>query len=127
MTPKERIDQLIENGGILQLLPSPGAAVIQEFTLAGALWLARPARLRWCPIFPEHQGHIHETRYNTAELANGGRDVLFYRGKQLAFSVVPYLEAALNTDEVRAALAEWRARLKLFDNDKNFAEFLATA
>jgi hypothetical protein len=124
MKPKERLAQLIEEGGVIHLLEGGS----MELTLAGALWLTKPTRLRWVAIFPEHQGHIHELGYTEATLDNDGRDVLFYRGAELVATVVPYVEAGLlDIGEVRLALAEWQSGVTENGNEEALAEFLATA
>ena len=122
MTPQERMTKLIEHGAAIQLLaPYPRLTL----TLAGALWLTKPKRLRWCAIFPEHQGHVHETRYTRVEVIHG-RDIAFYQGGAMVAYVVPYEEGLLPVDGVREALVEWRALFTKHDNTANFAEFLRT-
>lgn len=123
MNVKDRLEQLIAEGGVIDII-GQGTT---ELTLARAAWLANPTRLRWCAIFPEHQGHVHETRYDKAVLDNGGRDVLLYRGGALVATVVPAMEATLSTDDVRDALVRWRARLAVPGNQAQFEEFFEEA
>lgn len=125
MTPKERVAELIEAGAaITALFPSESSLT---FTLAGAYWLTGPTRLRWAPIFPEHQGHIHETEYDEARLMVEGRDVgLFLDGRMVAY-VCPVEESGLSIDDARDGLAEWRDLLSKHNNAAQFAEFLAEA
>ena len=123
MTIKERMSELIEHGAAIQI-QDPKIAL----TLAGALWLGNPTRLRWCAIFPEDQHHIHETAYDEAQFDNDGRDILFYRASVLVVSVVPYEEGPLDVGEVRDALAEWQTFLDKYDETREeFAHFLRTA
>ncbi|MBU0847694.1 hypothetical protein KKH23_10950, partial [Patescibacteria group bacterium] len=97
-----------------------------ELTLAGALWREdeEGTYLRWCAIFPEHQGHIHHLYYDKAVLDNDGRDILFYRGGELVAGVVPYIESNLPADDVHEALARWKDAVA---QDMYFDEFLAEA
>ncbi|WP_442510558.1 hypothetical protein SH528x_002183 [Novipirellula sp. SH528] len=125
MTPEQRLEELIAHGAAIQL-PLHDQPML-TLTLAGALWLTDPKRLRWCAIFPEHQGHVHELRYTRTDMMNDGRDIAFYRGPDLVAGVVPYEEGDLETDEVRAALAAWRDQLGRYDNVAQFAEFLEMA
>lgn len=121
---EDRMAELIDNGTAIQLFdPYPSITL----TLAGALWLRNPPRLRWCAIFPEHQSHIHELHYTRVAFCNDGRDILFYQYDKIVAGVVPYEEGTLPVDEVRAALARWQGLLAVEGNEANFNEFLATA
>ena len=122
MTPAERLAELIRHGATIKIM-DPAVTL----TLAGALWQTHPTRLRWCAIFPEHQGHIHETRFDRNEFNAGGRDIGFYRGDQMVAYVCPYEESGLDFDEVREALSRWRAVLVAHGNVADFTEFLAEA
>jgi len=122
MTPEKRLTQLIGEGAVIAIMDPE-----VEITLAGALWVKEPDALRWVGVFPEHQGHIHETEYDEARLANDGRDVLLYKDGALVAGIVPYLESTLPSDDVREALAEWQAQLSTFGNAEEFAGFLQNA
>jgi hypothetical protein len=121
MTVQTRLAELIEHGAAIQLT-DPRITL----TLAGALWLIKPRRLRWCAIFPEHQGHIHETRYTRTEIYHG-RDIAFHQGRVMVAYVCSYEEGPLPVEEVREALARWRDLLGKHGNVAEFAEFLAEA
>ena len=125
MTHQERLAELIEQGATIQLTPDDGP--MMTLTLAGALWLTLPNRLRWCAIFPEHQGHVHETEYHTVKFVNGERDIAFYRDGRIFFYIAPYIESPLDENEVREALAKWRDRLGRYNNAEQFADFLKEA
>ena len=125
MAPEERVEQLIEQGCVIAVAVPDGPSI--ELTLAGALWLTKPKRLRWCAIFPEHQSHVHETRYSRVVLDNDGRDVLLYQGSKLVAGIVPYIESGLDPDDVRDALVRWRDLLGKYNNKAQFEEFLGTA
>jgi hypothetical protein len=62
------------------------------------LWEKNPQALRWCAVFPEHQGHVHWLKYSSVE--ENGRDVLFYDDdKNLIAAVVPFEESTLDLEE----------------------------
>ena len=125
MTIEERVQQLIEDGGVIQI-PHGNHGVL-ELSLGAAVWLSRPARLRWGGIFPEHQGHVHEQRFDEKMFDNGERDVLLRRGGRIVAAVVPYDESGLPADDVRQAIAEWQARLAVPGNQEQFEEFFEQA
>ena len=123
MTPQERMAELIEHGAAIQLLaPYPRLTL----TLAGALWLTDPTRLRWCAIFPQHQGHIHETEYDEIKVIHD-RDIAFYHKGEMTFYVCPYEESEEDLDAIRDALGAWRVLLGKYTNVDQFADFLRNA
>ncbi len=123
MTIKERLVELIEDGGVLTIFYGDRTNAF-EFILAGVLWLHKPFRLRWCAVFPEHGCHIHEMEYDAVKFDNDERDILFYKNNQLIAGVVPYIESSLSVDEVREALAEWQELVAYGGNADEFADFL---
>ena len=124
MKIKNRMTELIEHGAAIQLLdPYPRLTL----TLAGAIWLRNPLRLRWCAIFPEHQSHIHELYYTRVASFNNGRDIHFFQYGKKVSGVVPYEEGTLPVDEVRAALGAWRRILAYGKNHAEFTQFFAKA
>ena len=123
MTIRERVAELIERGAALQVLFEDSPMI--TFLLAGMLW--RQKRTRWCAVFPEHQGHIHETEYDRAVFVNNGRDVAFYRGEVMVLYVCPYEESGGDLSAMHDNLIEWRRLLGLYNNAEQFAEFLAEA
>jgi len=122
---RDRMIELIKKGASLQVL-LPDTPMV-TFILAGVLWRTRPIRLRWCAIFPEHQGHIHETPYNKVRLINKGRDIAFYRDEEIVLYVAPYEESGLDLGPVIETFADWQQQLRRFNNEEQFAEFLETA
>jgi hypothetical protein len=125
MTPRQRVEELIEQGGVIAI-HRPGERVI-ELLLAGALWLKDPTRLRWCAAFPDHQGHIHETLYDKVALVVRGRDVAFHLKGEMVAYVCPIVEGGLPVDDVRDTLAEWQSLLSKHNNVEQFADFLENA
>lgn len=129
MTPQEKLTELIASeGGAVVAVLSHDPPAMEEAVLAGALWREDEDGLYlwWCPTFPEHQGNLHAMRYDKAEVMYG-RDVVFYRDGKITGTVVPTVESGMNTDDVRAHLAEWRALVGKHDNAEIFADFLANA
>jgi hypothetical protein len=120
----ERLTTLIEHGAAIQVFTPDDR--LHTLTLAGAVWLDNPTRLRWCAIFPEHQGHIHETAYDDIE-THHERDVAFYRDGEMVAYVCPYEEGPLPLDAVREALGKWRAILAQYNNAELFEDFLDNA
>ena len=122
MTNKEVLDKSLAHGAVAVVRFDDVLEPALEFTMADARWLDNPKRLRWCPIFPEHQGHIHETEYD--EVINDyDRDLSFkLKGKQV-LSICPYEESGLNSEDVVEALARWRALVGAYNNAENFREF----
>ena len=95
-------------------------------TLAYAELLPAPKRLRWCAIFPQHQGHVHELRYTRA--THDARCFTFYHGPQLVAEIMPYAEQReLPHQEVRDALDRWRTLLARNGNAAEFAGFIKDA
>lgn len=125
MTIEKRLEELIHHGASIQCLYL--GLNFPCLTLAGALWLTGPRRLRWCAIFPEHQGHLHETEYDEVKLVNDGRDLLFYENGNLKFGIVPYEESCEDIHAIRNALQKWQALLKVGNNKAEFEDFLTTA
>lgn len=123
MEIEKRLGQLTEQGAVAQV-PTQGGLL--EVTLAAAALVPGPA-LRWCGIWPEHQGHVYTTRYTKAQLGAGGRDIYFYRGGNLVVGVTTLLESGLNTDEAQEALQAWRAALAGSGAGSKFEEFFQTA
>jgi hypothetical protein len=64
---------------------------------------------------------VKESGRGVLRLVGGAGD----SGGELVASVVPYIEAGLNGEEVREAHARWQATLKVKGNAEQFAEFLA--
>lgn len=123
MTVEQRIAELVDQGATMQLAgPYPDVT----YVLAHAAIMDGPSRLRWCPIFPEHQGHVHETPYNYATLVHD-RDVAFYQGETLVGYIAPYEESTLEVDSVIENLAAWRQGLEVYDNKIRFLEFFENA
>jgi hypothetical protein len=118
MTITERMEQLLEHGATIQLV---GRNL--TLTLAGCHILTGPSRLRWCALFPEHQGHIHETPYTRITLVAGDRDIAFWQGKRMIAYIAPFEESGLSLDSVVAVLAKWRAYLNENDNAVQFENF----
>ena len=125
MTVRERLAQLVGEGAALQVR-LPGHAMV-VYLLAAISRKQSPTRLRWCAVFPEHQGHVHETAYDRAELVAGGRDVAFYRGDHLVLYVCPYAEAEHEIADMRELWDEWTFKLGQFNNAERFDEFFELA
>lgn len=120
MTPRKRMAELIEHGAVLSFTDGR----LPELTLAAVRWYKKPLRIRWCAIFPEHQGHVHENEYDRVEVYRE-RDVAFYDADgRMTISVCPYEYAAkLDPDVVLRALTEWRQTLALHNNVEQFRQF----
>jgi len=125
VTIRERLGKLIENGAAIQLLFED--APMKTLLLAGALWRQNPTCLRWCAVFPEHQGHVHETSYSEVRLENDGRDIAFFEDGRMVAYVVPYEESGHEVDAMRENLGEWQYLVSRYKNAVLFAEFLETA
>ena len=124
MTTEERVQQIIDTGGTIQI--NFGMDVV-EVSLAAVAWPA-PGQLRWCGIFPEHQSHVHTLSYDEKMLSGGELFVFFKRGGEFVATIAPYDEAAtLPPDEVRQAIDEWRRVLAVPGNQEQFDEFFAQA
>ena len=120
MNPKERTEQLAREGGTIQIF-DPHSTL----TLAKVEW--GDNRIKWCAIFPEHQGHVHEFEYNRVTLFNDGRDVAFYAGKKMVAYICPYEEGGLPLDDVREVLAEWQRLMSLPNIAEEFELFFEEA
>ena len=126
MTVKERMDELIKNGAAITVA-APGGRRTLTLLLAGVVWLQRPLMLRWCAVFPEHQGHIHETYYNNVRLVADGRDIGFYLEDELVLYVCPYEESGEDINAYRDTFIAWQAGLREYNNEAQFDDFLKTA
>ena len=125
MKTEERLAQLIEHGAVIQVnLQEPSVDI--ALLLAAAVMLEEPKRLRWCAIFPEHQGHVHEVAYDEAVFEAEGRDIAFMRGEDIVMYVCPYEESTLDLEPARDGLAEWRGMLARHTNVAKFKEFFET-
>ena len=83
-----------------------------ELTLAAAMRTAKPTGLRWCGIYPEHQGHVHDLRFADAALDNDGRDVVFRSADgDVVAAVVPLAESGMDYAEARDNLGRWQAEV----------------
>lgn len=126
MTVKERMKELIEAGAAITVLFPVEKGGPVTLLLAGAAWLAKPPRLRWCAPFPEHDGHVHETHYGRAALEVGGRDIGFYENGEMIMYVCPIEESGEDINAYRNTLLEWRNLLDKYNNAAEFAEMIAT-
>ncbi len=124
MTLRERMDALIKAGAVIQVAFPDDPT--KAFTLASVRWRTRPTRLLWCGVFPEDQHHVHETAYDRAGAVHD-RDLAFYRGGEIVLYVCPYEESGEATDDIRDALAEWRAWLGQDENAAQFTSFFESA
>ena len=125
MTIQERMEELIKAGATISV-HFPNEIGAHSMLLAGVAWLREPTRLRWCAVFPEHDGHFHETHYDNAALVAGGRDVAFYAGERLIVHVCPYEESGGNLNVLRDTLIEWRNLLDKYNNTAKFEEMIST-
>jgi hypothetical protein len=125
MTIQERIKELIQAGAAISI-HFPDDPRPLTMLLAGAAWLQNPPRLRWCAVFPEHDGHIHESEYEEARLEASGRDIAFYAEGKLFLYVCPYEESGKDLRAYRDTLAEWRDLLSRYDNARKFEEMINT-
>ncbi|BAM04431.1 hypothetical protein PSMK_22720 [Phycisphaera mikurensis NBRC 102666] len=98
-----------------------------DFILATVRWLDDPQRVRWCAIFPEHQGHVHEAPYDELVIEAGGLGVGLRRDGKRAGYICPIIESGLDHDEAVAALAEWRHLLARHNNQQQHEQFLDDA
>lgn len=126
MTPAELARQLIEDGAVLAVTPDGLGGDRLELLVGGAQWLTRPARLRWCAVFPEHQGHVHETAYDRL-IAHHGRDVALMKDGVMVGYLCPPEESDLVVEEVQDRWADWQARLAIEGNQAELEEFLTEA
>jgi len=124
MTLQERLDKLVQAGAAIAV-NFPDDPTI-ELTLAKAQLLKGPKRVRWCAIHPVDQHHVHDTEYDTAKVHHG-RDVAFMEGDRIKAYVCPVEESGLVFDDVREALAEWRALLAVEGNPREFQHFFDEA
>lgn len=124
MTVRTKLKKLIEHGAVIKVL-APGV-VVPELTLAEVLWYTDPERIRWCAIYPEHQGHVHETEYDEVTIEHN-RDVAFYKDGVMVAYVCPYEESGLPDEEVRDALTGWWRLLQLPWNEERLETFMRQA
>lgn len=125
MTNAKLLDDLVRRGATIQVFTPGGKAF--TFVLAKCVMLSKPTRLRWCGVFPEHQGHVHETPFSRVAQEAGGRDLAFYKNGEMVAYVCPYEESGLSIDTARDLLAQWRAGLAKFNNQQNFENFFEDA
>lgn len=123
MTPQEKMKELLDHGAVIAFIDGR----VPELTLASVQWLENPTRIRWCAIFPQHQGHVHDTEYNRVAIVNDLYLVFYDAAGEMEMCIGPYEEAARNTDEIREALANWRQTLSLNNNTEQFKRFLEDA
>lgn len=125
MTPQERIQQLLEQGAAYGIR-NENVGESMAFVLGGVQW-PRPGVMRWCAIFPEHQGHVHEAKFDRLTLEANGRDVALWQGERLASYVCPIDDGFLESDGPLASFAKWRHQLSLYNNKTNLDRFMTNA
>ncbi|QDS91885.1 hypothetical protein FF011L_06210 [Roseimaritima multifibrata] len=124
MNTDELLTKLLDGGAVLGLL----RPVSGDFWLAAAKWLPDDGdgpSLRWCPMFPEHQGHIHHTRYTKATAK--GDYLLMYLGDDYVGGIGPALEFDIDRVQYANTRARWLERLAYGDNQARFADFFNNA
>lgn len=117
------IDKLLAYGATLQLF-DPGE--LPTMLLAAAVLKTNPPRLRWCAVFPEHQGHVHELAYDTVQAEGAG---VSFRNKSggLVGYIGPYDDSPLEEGPTKELLQRWRAGLAKFSNQADFEQFFNEA
>jgi hypothetical protein len=99
-----------------------------DHNLAAVAWVSDPdgtPLLRWCPMWPTHQGHIHHTRYDTIA-ADGVYVNLSYRG-QWVWGCGPAHEFGVDPNEYQDTRSRWLALLSDDVAAEGFADFFKHA
>lgn len=124
MTPQGMLENLISHGAVIKVFPV--GIDVPELTLAEVLWYTNPSRIRWCAVFPQHQGHVHETEYDKVRIVHD-RDIGFYKDGGLVAYVCPYEESGLPDEDVRDVLAKWSVLVGHPWNKGRLKEFIEMA
>lgn len=122
---QEHATQLVTNGAGYTVVKD---GTYLDFLLAKVYWLDNPNRLRWVSLFPEHQGHVHETPYDKLTEEAGGLGVaLRQKGK-----VVGYITTIAEMDglDYTKSMDAWRSWLRYMDfpnSGDNLDDFVENA
>ena len=94
MTPQQLADKFVAEGAVFM---PPGTHL--DYIIATVRWLDNPPRVRWCSIFPQHQGHVHEAEYDELVIESGGLGVGLRRSGHRAGYICPIRESGLDYDD----------------------------
>lgn len=118
MTPQERLTELLRHGAAMFTVQT-----MSHLMMATAKWEEDPQALKWCGMFPSHQGHIHRVKYTKVELMNDDRDLVFYNGKDIIATIEPFEVTGLSKDMVHTLMSEWKWMLGRYTNQDKFNQF----
>ena len=121
MTKEKMLKKLLRRGAVLWFRESNSLT-----TLARVMWLDKQKRIRWCGVFPQHQGHVHETPYDSVEVEND-KALIFNAGEKSAFYIVPYDDNLLDPQRVKDTLDKWRSAMAVEGNEARFNTFFDEA